>query len=147
MTPADLLTFDGTTQPISEWALDYGIPEELILERLADGWPSNAAIETPMVVQPGYRLPPKLIDNRRRQMIDYRGECLSASEWGARLGITAAALRFRLKSGWGVERALTEPARRAKPGVASNLDATLGTGAGSAAQEIPEIAFSEQDRT
>ena len=30
MTRNDLLTFDGVTQPISEWALDYGIPARRI---------------------------------------------------------------------------------------------------------------------
>lgn len=51
------LTFDGTTQPISEWALDYGITPAVIIARLERGLSIEEAITKPMVVARGQRLP------------------------------------------------------------------------------------------
>jgi hypothetical protein len=90
MTRNDLLAHDGVTQPITEWALDYGITPELILSRLSRGMRVGLAITKPMKTKPGDRLP--------------------------------------------------DPC---SPGVVSNLRASEGTGAGSAAQDRPEIDFSQ----
>ncbi|MEW9838088.1 hypothetical protein [Mesorhizobium marinum] len=53
MTRFDPLTHDGITQPIVEWALDYGIPPGLILKRLQRGMSVGPAITTPMRARPG----------------------------------------------------------------------------------------------
>jgi len=50
-----IVSFDGITQSISEWALDYGIPATLIVERLHRGWSIPRAITEPMPVKPGQR--------------------------------------------------------------------------------------------
>ena len=55
MTDA-MLTHDGITQPITEWALDYGIYPNVITDRLARGWSVDRAIITPMVTAPHQRL-------------------------------------------------------------------------------------------
>lgn len=45
-------------------------------------------------------------DNR---LLTFRGEVATLSEWAARVGLKQTTLGRRLKKGWSVERALTEP--------------------------------------
>jgi hypothetical protein len=54
--PPKLLSLDGVTQPVDEWAADYGIPASLIAARIAKGWNEERAITTPMRVPKGFRL-------------------------------------------------------------------------------------------
>ncbi len=50
--------------------------------------------------------------NRRDNLrITYHGVCKSVHEWAAELGMTHHCLRTRIKRGWSLERAFTEPAR------------------------------------
>lgn len=46
---------------------------------------------------------------RSKAKVEWQGESLTLGEWGARLGITAQSVRFRLAAGWEKGRALTEP--------------------------------------
>lgn len=46
---------------------------------------------------------------RRRYGITFRGETLTLNEWARRIGVAPESLRWRLKHGWPVEKALTEP--------------------------------------
>ena len=45
-----MLDFDGVSQPVSEWALDYGITSKVICARLRNGWTIERAITEPMRV-------------------------------------------------------------------------------------------------
>ncbi|TJV71051.1 MAG: hypothetical protein E5X76_17850 [Mesorhizobium sp.] len=56
MTRNDLLTLDGVTQPIIEWALDYGIPAKRIMDRLQKGMTVEKAITKPIRAKPGVTL-------------------------------------------------------------------------------------------
>jgi hypothetical protein len=56
MNRDELLTFDGITQSINEWALDYGIPAKTIMSRLQQGMPVERAITKPILVKPGVTL-------------------------------------------------------------------------------------------
>jgi hypothetical protein len=111
MTRDDLLTFDGVTQPIIEWALDYGIPSRLIIRRLGAGWAVQRAVETPMRTRPGARLvevspkskaapkpkaPSKPKAEPRRY--EFAGQSLTLKEWSQKLDITEATLRHRIKA-------------------------------------------------
>lgn len=56
MTPTTLLTFENTTQSITDWALDYGIPPEVIINRIKKNWPICFAITEPIPTRPGKKL-------------------------------------------------------------------------------------------
>lgn len=94
MTRDDLLTFDGITQPVSEWALDYGIPAELMIERINAGQSIDRAITTPMEAAPGQKLPLP-----RARLYTHGGNTLTLREWAERTGIPKATLAQRLARG------------------------------------------------
>lgn len=85
--------------------------------------------------------------------LTHGGETHSLSVWARIVGIPANLIRYRLTAGWSVEEALMTPARSKRgteaeaatdhhaPGVVSNFAEEVGTGAGSTAQEIPDIDF------
>lgn len=138
MTPATLLTYDDTTQPVSEWALDYGVLPAVIIARLERGLSMEATITTPMVTAKGQQLRDKHLDRyimslpKRRQKrkasrseghrappasaprYTFNGEALTLMEWERRTGINRQTLRHRFKKGWPIERALTEPATQGR---------------------------------
>ena len=79
----------------------------------------------------------------------YAGRSLTLSEWSKLSGIPAKTLNRRISSyGWTIEQALCFPSlEQRRRGVVFNFMPSKGTGAGSTAQEIPEITFSEQAET
>jgi hypothetical protein len=46
--------------------------------------------------------------------IEFRGETLTLTEWGERIGITEDALGHRLGAGWSIARTLTTPPKKQK---------------------------------
>ena len=51
-------------------------------------------------------------NNRRSsRFIEFNGERRTLAEWARHIGVNESALHLRLKKGWSVERALTEPLR------------------------------------
>ncbi|MGB6119577.1 MAG: hypothetical protein WBF87_15280 [Mesorhizobium sp.] len=162
MTHDSMLTYDGITQPITEWALDYGILPSIIAARLQGGLSVEDAITTPMVVAKGQKLCGPFIDanvpaipKERRpprkprrtashvRQYTFDGETLTLSGWSDRTGICAATLHYRLRVGWPLHRVFGKSVNYSR-GVVSNLEALVGTGVGSIAQEIPEITFSDE---
>lgn len=136
MTPATILEHDGTKQPVTEWALDYGLTPGIIIARLERGMSIADAITMPMKV--GHlkqRLPvfspkqvapkrvaPKQVAPKRRAIVvrraknavtyAYDGKTLSISEWAKLTGLKESSIRARLVAGWSIERALTSPLYR-----------------------------------
>ncbi|ESX86945.1 hypothetical protein [Mesorhizobium sp. LSHC412B00] len=56
MTRDYTLTFEGISQPIWEWALDYGIPVRTIMTRLHQGMSVERAITKTILAKPGVTL-------------------------------------------------------------------------------------------
>jgi hypothetical protein len=103
-----LLTHNGQTKCMSEWAREYGLATERIHARLASGWPVSAAITTPAAAR------------KKHPLFAFAGKTQNIEQWARDIGIHPATLRSRLVNEWPVERALTEPARpRAKSDIES----------------------------
>lgn len=167
-----MLTLDGISQPITEWALDYGIYPAVITERLERGWAVERAITTPMAVAPSQQLngehlpglrdllaqkrakrpkrpkqpkPPKTPkpSRSRATTIDHNGLSLTIAQWSERSGVAYTTLRRRLLDGWLIEHALTVGRMNGRGRVVKNFLAFEGTGGGRHAQDISELEFSE----
>lgn len=131
-------THAGKTLTVRQWAGELGISEGQIRYRLKAGYPVDVALSR--------KLPPVERDWQGHHPLTLNDATHSMAEWSRRSGIPVMNISVRIgRLGWTVERALTEPVcRKALPGVSSDLEAFEGTGAGSTAQEIPEITFSKQ---
>lgn len=93
VSPADLLTYDGTTQPVSEWALDYGIPAGQIIQRLQQGQSVEAAITTMMSSGTPKR-------GRRAQTHYHDGVSLTLREWSELSGTPYRLIVDRIRRGY-----------------------------------------------
>lgn len=51
-------------------------------------------------------------NTRRNVYLEFQGERLTIIQWARKLHIHYSALYYRIRAGWGVERALTTPAKR-----------------------------------
>ena len=150
-----MLTHDGITQPITEWALDYGIYPGVIADRLTRGWTAERAITTPMAVVKNQQLDGDHLPGlprcptrrfayslvaprpaRQGRLLSHNGQTMTIPQWANHLGLTPVLIYKRLNSGWPVEWALSQHRHRRCPGVVKNLPALPGTGGGSVAQEI-----------
>lgn len=107
-----LLTANGETLHITEWAARIGTTCTIISGRLDRGWTVERAVTTP----PGK-------SGRIPQLYSCNGEQLSIDQWAARLNTSKVTIRQRLKHGWSLELALTAPVtrpqRKQKTGLAS----------------------------
>lgn len=93
-----MITHDGRTQCLLDWAREAGITQQSLAARLKRGMSMKEALETPR--QSG-------IDH----IVSYGGkeQCLEA--WAQEVGINRSTLLYRLSNGWDVERALFAPVR------------------------------------
>ncbi|RUY31695.1 hypothetical protein EN978_07225 [Mesorhizobium sp. M7A.F.Ca.US.001.04.1.1] len=88
---------------------------------------------------------PPLKRGRPSRSVTYAGRSLTIREWSEVTGVPDKTLATRLYHGWSIEQTLATPTpAQRRAGVVSNFETLRGTGAGSTAQEIPEITFSEQ---
>lgn len=80
----------------------------------------------------------------RLTLYEFRGTRYTATELAELSGVPRGTLYQRLAHGWTIEQAVTVPTiAQRRRGVVSNFSTVSGTGAGSTAQETPEITFSE----
>ena len=103
------LTIDGITQPITEWALDYGIPADLIELRLSAGWTPKDAVEMEMpVTNAGLAQHRRhLRDGTPSTRYEVDGRNLTVREWSRKLSMPEKTLRSRLAAGWPLARVFT----------------------------------------
>lgn len=95
-----MLTAHGETRSITEWARLKGLTKTLLTMRLDRGWSPERAVDTP---QRAYKARP------RRTYACPDGVKRTVREMADMASVSEAAMRMRLKNGWSVERALTEP--------------------------------------
>lgn len=95
-----MLTHDGKTMCISEWAESLGWNQGQILNRLYLGWSVDDALTTP--IRPRKRL-------GRNRLIEWNGQSKTIGEWATNRGISVAALRLRISHGWSIDEAMTRP--------------------------------------
>lgn len=91
--------------PFAKWAFRNGYRDGLTLDRIDfnKGYsPSNCRWATMREQQN---------NKRSNHKIEYNGETRNLSEWADMYGISKTTLRYRIKCGWPIEKALFEPVR------------------------------------
>jgi hypothetical protein len=87
-----LVTFNGETMTVANWARRLGLSHDVLQARFDNGWPPERALTQ--------RLRPST------RMITFNGETKMLSEWAKGIGIKPHTLIARLKADWPLERAL-----------------------------------------
>ncbi|MGP4670255.1 hypothetical protein [Agrobacterium pusense] len=119
-----MLSHQGETLSLLEWAERTGLNAVTIRARLYAGWEIERALTAP----------------------PFPTKANSRAARAREVGIDPRTVESRLRRGWTLEDALThEPHKGVRPGVPSDFPPSKGTGAGSPAQETPNITFSRND--
>ena len=100
-----LITHNGVTACVAEWAQRTGLKERTIHTRLARGKTPAEALSTTLLVHPLGFSP------ERNRLLTVDGKILSMSAWAAAKGMEVSTLHSRLKTGWSPERAVMTPVK------------------------------------
>jgi hypothetical protein len=92
-----LLTFQGKTHCITDWADILGMSRATLYGRIYRGWSTEKALTAP------------LHSRRQSRLLTFQGETRSLTSWAKKLKINITTLLGRLSHGWSVERTLTAP--------------------------------------
>lgn len=106
------VSIGGESLTISEWAERTGIDPRTISMRIRRGWDARLAITTPVTVASSG--PSGTRGNHKRKnnvILSLGNEQMCLADWASRFGVSPQAIKNRLKRGWSVEKALTEPFR------------------------------------
>lgn len=103
-----IISHDGKSLTIAEWASQRKLTPEAILARIKIGWSIPDAIDTPK----GKRRKRKVPRQRDASKLSYNGESLSIKEWSEKAGFSKDLIRGRLRMGWSIKDALTKPCNK-----------------------------------
>ena len=99
-----LITYNGKTQNMTQWAKEIGVRRELIKDRLKSGWSVEDALTKRKC---------ELWERKDNRLLTYDGKTMTASRWADELGINKGTLSYRLNQlGWSTEKALSTPVRK-----------------------------------
>ena len=98
-----LITYNGKTQNMTQWAREIGVRRELIKDRLKSGWSVEDALTKRKC---------ELWERKDNRLLTYDGKTMTVSQWAKEIGVNRSTLSHRINErGWTVERALTTPVR------------------------------------
>lgn len=98
-----LITYNGKTQNMTQWARETGVRRELIKDRLKSGWSVEDALTKRKC---------ELWERKDNRLLTYDGKTMTVSQWAKEIGVNRSTLSHRINErGWTVERALTTPVR------------------------------------
>ena len=93
-----------------KWAINNGYTEGLTIDRIDNnkGYsPDNCRLVNNIV---------QANNKRTNKLIEYDGEIHTIAEWERKIGWLSRTLRDRLRHGWDVERAMTQPKKEKQHG-------------------------------
>ena len=103
--------WDKSYDVFRQWSLEHGVRRGLTFQR------ADTSGDSRHVTAVGATPRSDLYHNRGTEWIEYNGETLPSPVWAKRIGITASALRGRLRDGWTVAHSLTTPRGKLRAGI------------------------------
>ncbi len=92
-----LLTLNGETKNVTQWASELGVAPGIISNRLRYGWSTEDALTRPVTRKP-------------RRLYRHNGKSQTLRAWARESGISYEVLQKRIgRHGWTIEEALTVP--------------------------------------
>jgi hypothetical protein len=104
--------FDGESLTIPEWELKLGFKPGVLENRFEKGWTLERALTEKLGKSDGNRHQRR--EHKRQKQIHFNGQTMNMSQWEYQLGFKQHTIKQRLKKGWTIERALTEPVVQGK---------------------------------
>lgn len=92
-----LVTYNGKTQTISQWADELNINVKTLYTRFERGFSVERALN---------------YNYKKSHAITYMGKKQTVVEWAKEFNINAQTLYTRLNRGWSIEKALTKPVKK-----------------------------------
>jgi hypothetical protein len=124
---------------VNEWAEHFGVARSVLYRRIKLNGSAEAVIAELSANPPAvYNY---AVSARNARTYEHDGKTRTLGQWADEVGLNVRTIRWRLHSGWSLALALNT-ASNARPGVSSDFAPSAGTGAGSTAQETPNITFS-----
>lgn len=96
-----LLSYNGITKPLVEWAEEYNLPYDILAGRIRKKWSMETALTFPHVSRMRLEAHAEIHDVKNT----YKG-------WADLYNINISTLRKRLRSGMSVEEALAKPVKK-----------------------------------
>lgn len=100
-----LLTHNGQTMPLPDWARVIGVHPVTLINRLRRGWQLNEALSVPKCA-PGLAKSP-----RASRVVEWNGRTIGATRLAREIGMRPRLLVRRLAAGWTVSDAISRPVR------------------------------------
>lgn len=94
-----LLTYNGKTQTVTQWAKELNCTKSSLQSRLALGWTVEDTLSIPLA-------------HNNPNIITYNGVSKTITVWSKETGISTGVIRYRLNSGLTIEEALTNPVNK-----------------------------------
>lgn len=94
-----LVTFNGETHTVSEWADKLGMKRKILEQRIRNSEASKYSLE-------------EAFSKKVREhdiMLTFKGKTQNIKSWAEEIGLPYSALNQRIYHGWDIERALTLP--------------------------------------
>lgn len=102
-----LVTANGETKCVQEWAGILNVPYSSLAYRLDSGWGDEATINKPF-----YKTPKETSRHAKSiRLITYKGETKCVQEWTEITGLSYRTIHYRLNAGWSATDILTKPSR------------------------------------
>ena len=120
-----MVTLEGRTQTLTQWAAEVGLSEAVVFNRVRLGWSEEKTLTTAVDSTQSSSAGKGWADRRARhpgpRLITVDGQTRSISEWAREIGVRPTVINARIKAGWPEAVAATTRALRQRPGAGWDL--------------------------
>jgi hypothetical protein len=104
-----LLTLDGITLPMIQWAERMSLPYKTVKNRIRRGMDLRKALTEPVGISGDRKARPPA-----KHLLTFGGNSMSVRDWESHLNLPKGAIKARVDHGWDTERIFTQPFRQSR---------------------------------